>query len=388
MIHGQTMRDHDPLGTMTFPEVISKSSNIATSEIAMRMEPESFYQYARNLGFGTPTQIDLPGETEGRLQRPYEWSLVTLPWMSIGYEVQVTPLQMVQAYAAVANDGLMMKPYVVESVRDEFGNILQQRKPMSVRRVAEKETIEKLIPILEDVVSDSGTAGWATVDGLRIAGKTGTAQKFKDGRYRTKYLASFVGFFPVEDPKHVIFVLLDEPKTSIYGGFTAGSIFKEIATRISGLDKAIQKSVPREVIAEDAPTVAPKLTGLLAENASTLLKENGIPFHKRGKGMYVAEQVPAPGEEIDPNKPLEMKLNNQVTDSIPEGYAQIPDLTNLNMRQATYLLMSRGFEIESIGSGTIYTQFPRAGDLMKKGRTVTVRGKAKSMNQSQSIASS
>ena len=104
--------------------------------------------------------------------------------------------------------------------------------------------------------------------------------------------------------------------------------------------------------------------------------------------MYVAEQVPAPGEEIDPNKPLEMKLNNQVTDSIPEGYAQIPDLTNLNMRQATYLLMSRGFEIESIGSGTIYTQFPRAGDLMKKGRTVTVRGKAKSMNQSQSIASS
>lgn len=387
MIHGQTMRDHDPLGTMTFSEVISKSSNIATSEIAMRMEPESFYQYARNLGFGTPTQIDLPGETEGRLQRPYEWSLVTLPWMSIGYEVQVTPIQLVQAYAAVANNGLMMKPYVVESVRDEFGNILQQRKPANVRRVAEEETIEKLIPILEDVVSDSGTAGWATVDGLRIAGKTGTAQKFKDGRYQTKYRASFVGFFPVEDPKHVILVLLDEPKTSIYGGFTAGSIFKEIATRISGLDNAIQKSAPKDVIVEDAPNVAPKLTGLLFDNASTLLKENEIPFKKTGRGIFVAEQFPAPGEEIDPNKPLEIKLTNQSTDSIPDGYAQIPDLTNFNMRQATYLLMSRGFEIELIGSGTIYTQFPRAGDLMKKGRTVTVRGKAKSMSQSQSIAS-
>lgn len=385
MIHGQTMRDHDPLGTMTFPEVISKSSNIATSEIAMRMEPESFYQYARNLGFGTPTQIDLPGETEGRLQRPYEWSLVTLPWMSIGYEVQVTPLQMVQAYSAIANEGMMMKPYIVESVRDEFGDIIQQRKPTSVRRVAEKETIKKLIPILEDVVSDSGTAGWASVEGLRIAGKTGTAQKFKDGRYRTKYRASFVGFFPVEDPKHVIFVLLDEPKTSIYGGFTAGSVFKEIATRISGMDNAIQKSAPREVIAEDAPHVAPKLTGLLAENASILLKENGIPFNKSGEGMYVAEQIPAPGEEIDPNKPLEIKLANERTDSIPEGYAQIPDLTNLNMRQATHQLLSRGFEIETIGSGTIYTQFPRAGDLMKKGRTVTVRGKSKSMNNSQSI---
>lgn len=258
---------------------------------------------------------------------------------------------------------------------------------MSVRRVAEKKTIEKLIPILEDVVSDSGTAGWAAVDGLRIAGKTGTAQKFKEGRYRTKYRASFVGFFPVEEPEHVILVLLDEPKTSIYGGFTAGSIFKEIATRISGLDSTIQKSTPREVITEGIPTVAPKLTGLLTDNALTLLKENGILFNKSGNGIYVAEQIPAPGEKIEPNKPLEVKLTNQTTDSIPEGYAQIPDLTNFNMRQATYLLMNRGFEVETIGSGTIYTQFPRAGDLMEKGRTVTVRGKSKSMNQSQSIVS-
>lgn len=387
MIHGQAMRDHDPLGTMTFPEVISKSSNIATSEIAMRMEPESYYQYARNLGFGTPTQIDLPGETEGRLQRPYEWSLVTLPWMSIGYEVQVTPVQLIQAYAAIANEGVMMKPYVVESVRDEFGEILQQRKPASVRRVAKNETIKKLIPILEDVVSDSGTAGWASVEGLRIAGKTGTAQKFKDGRYRTKYRASFIGFFPVEDPKHVILVLLDEPKTSIYGGFTAGSIFKEIATRISGLDNAIEKSARPDAIAERAPKIAPKLTGLLADDASTLLKENSIPFHKTGKGTYVVEQIPAAGEEIEPNKPIEIRLATFMTDSIPEGYAEIPDLTNLNMRQATYLLLKRGFEIETIGSGTIYTQFPKAGDLMKKGRTVSVRGKAKSMSQSQSIAS-
>ncbi|MDX1640464.1 MAG: penicillin-binding transpeptidase domain-containing protein, partial [Balneolaceae bacterium] len=382
MIHGQMMRDHDPLGTLTFPEVISKSSNIATSEIAMRMEPKSFYQYARNLGFGTPTQIDLPGEKEGRLQRPYEWSLVTLPWMSIGYEVQVTPLQLVQAYAAVANDGVMMKPYVVESVRNEFGEILQQRKPMSVRRVAQKETIEKLIPILEDVVSDSGTAGWAMVDGLRIAGKTGTAQKFKDGKYRTKYRASFVGFFPVEDPKHVIFVLLDEPKTSIYGGFTAGSIFKEIATRISGLDNAIEKSTHPDVITEDGSKVAPLLTGLLAENATTLLKENAIPFQTTGKGRHVVEQVPGAGEKIDPNKPVEIKLATLSSDSIPDGYAEIPSLTNLNMRQAAYLLLNRGYEIEIIGSGTIYTQFPKAGDLMKKGRTVTVRGKAKSMNRS------
>lgn len=387
MIHGQTMRDHDPLGTMTFPEVIAKSSNIATSEIAMRMEPKSYYQYARNLGFGTPTQIDLPGETNGRLQRPYEWSLVTLPWMSIGYEVQVTPIQLIQAYSAIANEGLMMKPYVVESVRDEFDNILLRKKPATVRRVAKKETINKLIPILEDVVSDSGTAGWAAVDGLRIAGKTGTAQKLKDGKYRTNYRASFVGFFPVDDPGHVILVLLDEPKTSIYGGFTAGSIFKEIATRISGLDNRIQKSAGPDLITEGVLKVAPKLTGLQKTTASALLKENDIPFQITGNGTHVAKQIPAPGEEINPNNPLEIQLTELSTDSIPEGYAEIPDLTGLNMRQATFRLLSCGLDIESIGSGTIYTQFPKAGDILKKGRTVTVRGKAKSMNQSQTIAS-
>lgn len=387
MIHGQIMRDHDPLGTLTFPEVISKSSNIATSEIAMRMQPESFYQYVRNLGFGTPTQIDLPGEAEGRLQKPYEWSLVTLPWMSIGYEVQVTPIQLIQAYAAIANGGLMMKPYVVESIKDEYGDVLQRRKPVSVRRMANKETIQKLIPILEDVVSDSGTAGWATVEGLRIAGKTGTAQKFKDGRYQTKYRASFVGFFPVEDPKHVILVLLDEPKTSIYGGFTAGSIFKQIAKRISGLDAAIEKSNSDGTLAESIPKVTPKLTGLMTEDAITILQENEIPFKKDGNGSFVIGQKPASGEKIDPNKPVQIRLASFSEDSIPDGYARVPELLNLNMRQATYVLLNSGFDIETIGSGTIYKQFPKAGELMKKGRTVTVRGRAKSMSQSQSIAS-
>src|SRR5699024_1036444 len=102
-IHGQWMRDHDPLGTLTFPEVIAQSSNVAISKIAMRLSRDTFYQYARNLGFGTPTNLDLPNEETGRLQKPYEWSKVTLPWMSIGYEVQVTPIQLAQAYAAFAN---------------------------------------------------------------------------------------------------------------------------------------------------------------------------------------------------------------------------------------------------------------------------------------------
>lgn len=385
MIHGQAMRDHDPLGTLTFDEVFAKSSNIATSEIAMRLKPETFYQYARNMGFGTKTNIDLPNEESGRLQKPYEWSRVTLPWMSVGYEVQTTPLQLLQSYAAFANRGDMMKPYVVDTIRDEFGNIKQKTKPQRVRNIANQSTIDKLMPVFEQVVSDSGTAGWAKVDGLRIAGKTGTAQKYIDGRYQARYRASFVGFFPVEDPEYAMIVLLDEPRTSIYGGFTAGSIFKEIATRISGLDNAIFRETEPAPIANADTLVAPKLNGLSREQANLLLSAKNIPINISGEGTHVIDQNPEHGNPFNIHTPFEITLGNVVPDSLPDGYAQIPDLTGMNMRQATNLLLSRGLQIETIGSGTIYTQFPRAGDLFQKGRTVTVRGKARPMQTGQSL---
>ncbi len=383
MIHGQMMRDHDPLGNLDFTGVFAKSSNIATSEIAMRMEPNAFYQYARNMGFGTPTNIDLPNELGGRLQRPFEWSRVTLPWMSIGYEVQVTPIQIAQAYAAFANGGMMMRPYVVDRITDELGNIVEKTKPNPVRQIAKKETIERLLPVFEEVVSDSGTAGWASVDGLRIAGKTGTAQKFIDGRYQTSYRASFAGFFPVDNPRYVMLVILDEPRSSIYGGFTAGSIFKEMAIRIVGLDNDIQRSLLPDAaaIASGDTRIAPFVEGLKKEDARLILHQNNIPVTTTGRGNFVLEQAPAAGENLNGNTPLKLKLGEVMPDSIPDGFARIPNLRGMNMRQATNLLLKKGLYIETIGSGTIYTQFPREGDLMRQGRIVTVRGRAQSMQQ-------
>lgn len=383
MIHGQMMRDHDPLGNLDFTGVFAKSSNIATSEIAMRMEPNTFYQYARNMGFGTPTNIDLPNELGGRLQRPFEWSRVTLPWMSIGYEVQVTPIQIAQAYAAFANGGMMMRPYVVDRITDELGNVVEKTKPNPVRQIAKKETIERLLPVFEEVVSDSGTAGWASVDGLRIAGKTGTAQKFIDGRYQTSYRASFAGFFPVDNPRYVMLVILDEPRSSIYGGFTAGSIFKEMAIRIVGLDNDIQRSLLPDAaaIASGDMRIAPFVEGLKKEDARLILHQNNIPVTTTGRGNFVLEQAPAAGENLNGNTPLKLKLGEVMPDSIPDGFARIPNLRGMNMRQATNLLLKKGLYIETIGSGTIYTQFPREGDLMRQGRIVTVRGRAQSMQQ-------
>ncbi len=379
-IQGQWMRDHDPLGNLNFKQAIAKSSNIATSEIAMRLDPKQYYQYARNLGFGTPTNIDLHNETGGRLQRPYEWSGVTLPWMSIGYEVQATPLQIVQAYSAFANRGKMMKPYVVSHLTDELGNVKEKTRPSLVRRIAKEETIEKLMPVFEEVVSDSGTAGWATVEGLRIAGKTGTAQKYIGGRYTANYRASFAGFFPVEDPSYVILVLLDEPKTSFYGGFTAGAVFKEITTRIAGLDNSIRRSVTREApIADGNETVVPQLVGHQLSSATSILRANGIKYRTTGSGPYIIDQSPLASEKILRNSSLELKLGDLKDNETPDGFVKIPELRNMSMRKASSIIRGLGLEFEMIGSGTIYNQFPLAGELMREGRTVTVRGRARSM---------
>jgi len=379
-IHGQWMRDHDPLGNMNFAEAIAKSSNIATSEVAMRLDPKNYYQYARNLGFGTPTNIDLNNETGGRLQKPYEWSGVTLPWMSIGYEVQATAIQIAQAYAAFANSGVMMKPYIVSHLTDEYGNVKKETKPSQVRRIAKPETIRKLKPVFEQVVSDSGTAGWASVEGLRIAGKTGTAQKLINGRYTNRYRASFAGFFPVEDPSYVILVMLDEPRTSYYGGFTAGSVFKEITTRIAGLDSNLRRSVaPGNQIATDDERVVPRIVGTELASAKALLETNGIRYRTSGSGSVVIGQNPQPSDTVKRNSFVELKLGELSADGTPEGFVSIPDLRNMNMRKATSIIRGLGLEIEMIGSGTIYNQFPLAGELMREGRTVTVRGRARSM---------
>lgn len=380
VIHGLTLRDHDPLGNMTFQEVIQKSSNVATAEIAMRLKPQVFYQYARNLGFGSETNIDLSGEVAGILNKPYDWSMVSLPWMSHGYEILATPLQVAQAYAAFANEGLLMRPYLVDRIEDQNGNIVLDNKPVEIRRVARKKTLQKILPIFESVVTDSGTGEWAQIDGLRIAGKTGTAKKVYKGRYSNKYLASFVGFFPAEDPKYVCLIMLNEPKTSGYGGFTAGPIFRETAKRIAGLDGDIQRSMsPKEQ--PELITKVPSLIGISKERSEELLKEFNLSFKTEGKSGYVIAQNIEPGTPILNDEGIILTLSETYlpvdSSKVKEGFAEVPELRGMSMRQATKILSELGLKAASYRSGTIERQFPKAGDMMRLGTAVTIRGKAK-----------
>ena len=382
-IHGLTLRDHDPLGSLTFHEVIQKSSNVATAELAMRMNPNTFYQYARNLGFGTPTNVDIAGEEHGRMAKPYDWSLVSLPWMSHGYELLATPIQVAQAYAAFANKGMLMQPYIVDRIEDENGNIIKQHEPVKIRQVAKKETIELLVPVFESVVSDSGTGEYAQVKGLSIAGKTGTAKKVVNGKYENIYRGSFVGFFPVEDPKYVCFIMLDEPKPSGYGGSTAAPIFKQVATRIAGLDGEIERKIIDNKETETYFAEVPDLKGLPIRQARLLIENMNLRFKADGKNGFVVKQSPEPGTHVNARENILLTLSetNTPTDStrIKEGYALIPDVTGMNLRSAINQLNILGIDAKIIGSGTIESQFPKAGEWMKKGGHVTIRGKAKSL---------
>ena len=231
VIQGRTLHDTHANGTITFADVIALSSNVGTAKIAAQMKPGVLYQYARNLGFGHPTWVDLPGEVAGLLKRPDRWSGTSLTSIAIGYEVDVTPLQLATAYAALANGGLLVQPHVVSERRDVFGNVTWRARQDSVRRAFRASTARKLLPAFERVVNE-GTAKQAAVDGLPIAGKTGTARKVTDGSYAAgAYRASFVGLFPADDPKVVLAVVLDEPRSSWYGGSAAAPIFQRTARR-------------------------------------------------------------------------------------------------------------------------------------------------------------
>ncbi len=325
VFHNRTMHDSHGYGTISFQETIALSSNIGTALTAQRIAPGDFYQHARALGFGQPTLIDLPGEVGGMLKKPSRWSGTSQTSMAIGYEVAVTPLQMLVAYAALANGGTVVQPHLVKERQTLTGKTLWTNKPDSIRRAFSRETARTLRPAFEQVV-DSGTAKQAQIQGLRVAGKTGTARKTIGGRYQPgKYRASFVGFFPADDPAVAMIVVMDEPTSSIYGGAVAAPVFQRIATRWAGtLPEVAQRiaterallaaadtlSEESEVPAETAPPFTPAhltaadfaadlpdLTGQSARRAVFLLNERGLDVRVEGHGV-VAEQQPAPGTPL------------------------------------------------------------------------------------------
>ncbi|MCY4170956.1 MAG: penicillin-binding transpeptidase domain-containing protein [Bacteroidetes bacterium] len=327
-----TLNDINPYGELTFNDVIVKSSNVGMALTTSPMRPEELYEYIRNFGFGEKTWIDLPGEVTGLLKRTDRWSQTTKTALSIGYEINVTPLQMVMAYAALADGGLLRQPYIVAERRDVTGQVLwratdDRARTDSIRRVLDLQTAKMLVPALVDVV-ERGTATAANMKDVKVAGKSGTARKTVGGGYGSEYRSTFVGFYPADNPMVAMIVILDEPQTSIFGGRVAAPIFRRIAERwavtFSTTDSPSpeydwqqtlfrrasetwadesspttqtddQPVVPDPILSEYDTAVMPSVIGLDARTAHSLLSSKGITVRFNGTGSVI-DQTPAPGD--------------------------------------------------------------------------------------------
>jgi len=229
-VGGHILHDHRPHGTLTFRQVIEESSNIGTVKVAQILGADMVYQYLKAFGFGSKLGIDLSGEISGMIKPPPAWSKTSISAIPIGQEVGVTALQLVSAISVIANGGQLMKPYVIDSVRDKDGRVIKQNKPVLIRKVISVDTAMRIKKILTGAVEE-GTGKLAKVSGFSAAGKTGTAQKLEpNGAYsHSKFVASFIGFAPAEDPLLAIVVTVDEPHPYYFGGVVAAPVFQKVA---------------------------------------------------------------------------------------------------------------------------------------------------------------
>ncbi|TMB51115.1 MAG: PASTA domain-containing protein [Deltaproteobacteria bacterium] len=315
---GRTIHDAHPYGWLSFAEVIQFSSNIGATKVGERLGRDRYHRYLRAFGFGNRTGIELPGETPG-IMRPVEsWSRIDLATLSFGQGVSVTPLQMSTAFAAIANGGTLLRPYVVRRIVAPGGEVVLENEPTAVRRVISTRSARTTTELLRRVVEEEGGTGTkARLEEFPVAGKTGTAQKVDPttGGYSSKRIGSFAGFVPADEPRAVILVLIDEPSTSSYGGVVAAPVFRAIAAavlkrlgveppaptvvaRAPGAAPATPRAKPasREA-ATPANAETPSFLGLSLREALARAQASGWQVRVTGTG-YVAAQEPMPGTPL------------------------------------------------------------------------------------------
>lgn len=230
------LHDHHPYADLSVANILVKSSNIGVAKLGIQLGDAKFYEYVRKFGFGEKTTVNLPGEIRGKVAPPYDWDKISLTRMTMGQAVAATPLQVVAAMAAIANGGTLMIPQIVHDVVDPEGTTIAQYPPREIRRVVSQKATEQVREALIQVTGPKGTAALAKVAGFKVAGKTGTAQKPDEHGKMTheKYIVSFAGYMPAEDPAFVALVMLDEAQTKHgenYGGLVAAPIFSRVAEK-------------------------------------------------------------------------------------------------------------------------------------------------------------
>jgi len=382
-IAGEVVRDHEKHGNLPVRDVLAYSSNIGTTKLARLLGKEKFFQYSRDFGFGMMTGLELDGEVSGVLKNPVEWSGFTLPAMAMGYEVAVTALQMTMAYGALANGGLLLQPKILAGVIEPTGEIRRFNKTVVVRRVVSAPVAHTMANLLEGVV-ERGTAKTATIPGVRIAGKTGTAHKsLTSGRgyARNDYIASFIGFFPANEPHYLIFVMLENPRTTYWGGYVAAPAFKKIAQRLMAstsikeqkmtLEKMTETPITQgQAIKGQAPdtrsVIVPDVTGRSAAISAAMLEKLGLKVASEGMGDFVLNQTPVPGSRVAPHTKVVLDLF-EVEQARATATSKMPNLVGLSVREALQRLNLLKLEALVRGSGRVVRQYPSSGASISPG---------------------
>jgi cell division protein FtsI/penicillin-binding protein 2 len=364
----KVVKDHRKFGYLTAQQVFENSSNIGVIKLARRFKVPIFYRYARDYGFGALTGIDLPAEAVGILHKPADFSRYSLSYLSIGYEVAVTALQIACAYAAIANDGLLMQPYVVRRMVDHIGKVHQENHPQGIRQIVPSATAQRLKHVLYNVV-ENGTGQNARVEGISIAGKTGTAQKIsrETNSYTSdSHVASFVGFFPVESPRFVLLVVVHNPRYGYYGSQVAAPAFRNIAQRIIGLPvESPEENVIRAQVDMNLPTLKDvmfSLEGMEVKKAVGLLKKRDLDYEVVGNGNLIYRQEPTAYSELSEKQ--KVKLYTE-TKNVSKQQV-MPRVTGLTLKEALQILSDWNIKIEVEGSGVVIRQMPGAGKKMDK----------------------
>ena len=333
--------EHAKPGMLNLAQAIEVSSNVAMAKLSDRLSPVEQYQQLRDFGFGSPTGVELPSESRGIVYRPERWQPeYDRVSVAMGYYFEVTALQLAAAYAAIANDGILLTPTLIREVRAPDGSVLYRHQPEPVRRAVSPEVAAQLREFLRGASSAGGTGSRAQVGTYGVLGKTGTARRIRNGRYVDEYVASFASMFPANDPQLVVVVKIDGPGTGgIYGGDVAAPV---VRTMLEQALASKRVSLDRARLAGAAPVGGP-------ERPARSRRTGEAPARR------VVVPVPAPG------------------DTVPPEPVAVPQVIGLSVRSAALALHRRGFEVAVSGEGTVTGSSPVPGTELAPGNIVRLR---------------
>lgn len=359
-------------GDQTLVEAMNNSCNIAFINLGRKTGKENLYKYIKAFGFGETTGIDLNGEQKGII--PVNTDVikdVNLATMSYGYGVAVTPMQLVNAVSAIANGGNLMKPRLVKELIDSDGKVVTTYEPEIKRSVISENTSKKMLEMMESVVSE-GTGNNAYIPGFRVGGKTGTAQKIIDGRYTPgKYIGSFTGVAPVDDPKIAILVVVDEPVGPYYGGTVAAPIAKSIIEDTLNYLEVAPKFTEKEKAEVKENVIVPDIRNMKIGNAGKALAEAGLKYTTEYVDIttdsVVLDQFPLPNVQVPKGSIIDLYLNVKTKDVII-----MPNLVGKTREEVIRILDDLNLNYDLKGTGIVETHNPMFGEEIDVDRKIEV----------------